>query len=261
MNPSEEPSKDVENKMKELFSQRSRAINMDGLEGYKPGLWTRLQFFMEDHNPFSVYACIATPDEYINMPRNERLVWGMFYKNYYINDGKSFMGRKKDREKVDKFIKETYPIQHFFRKNGYSLYIKLSRFKDAVDYFLNPRQKWLTKQIPKSWCDKTGLLEDLNFAMVVHFIEGEKALDATDWAGSGDLQDTFSKELMDCYDYIKNRKPILQKQYEDSFPDEENRTGVYDIDYAENNRLELLISEEDTKYLTWIVKNRGFFWT
>jgi hypothetical protein len=38
-------------------------------------------------------------------------------------------------------------------------------------------------------------------------------------------------------------------------------TGVFEVDYAENTRLEVLINKEDTKYLVWIVTNRDFFWT
>jgi hypothetical protein len=130
-----------------------------------------------------------------------------------------------------------------------------------VCYKLNPRQKWLKKQIPDGWCDKVCLIKDLNFAMVVHFIDGEKCFDNTDYEGSGEAQTKFATELKDCYDYIKNRRPKLDTEYWAAFPSEETRTGVYETDYAETNRLEVLINKEDTKYLVWIVTNRDFFWT
>ena len=137
---------------------------------------------------------------------------------------------------------------------------KIGRAYDWLRYKLNPSQKWLKKQIPDDWSDKTHLIPELNFAMVVHFVDGEKCFDNTDYEASGENHVKFANDLKDCYDYIKNRRPALQKQHDASYPDEETMTGVYAVDYAELNRLEVLINKEDTKYLVWIVINRDFFW-
>jgi hypothetical protein len=108
--------------------------------------------------------------------------------------------------------------------------------------------------------DKVNLIPDLNFAMVVHFVEGEEALDVTDWDGTSEKHSQFAKELKECYDYIKVRRPALQEQLDNSYPNEETMTGDYNVDYAEHTRLEVLLNKEDTKYLVWIVTNRDYFW-
>jgi hypothetical protein len=248
----------------ELFMKHNKAINMDAYPGgfslrYRVGKW------IEDHNPFGGYQHVGSADEYINMPYRQRTVWLFWYKSPIIScNGKRFswpLGSKDDRNKVDAFIKRKFPIQFFIRDVSFSLKCKLSRLRDWISYTLRPRQKWLAKQIPKSWCDKTHLIQLINFAMVVHFIEEEKALDVTDWEASSPQADKFSKELMDCYNYIKVRRPQLEKEHDNSYPTDETRTGVFDVDYAETNRLEVLLDKEDTKYLTWIVINREYFWT
>lgn len=79
----------------------------------------------------------------------------------------------------------------------------MGRAYDWLRYKLNPRQKWLKKQIPDDWSDKVWLITELNFAMVVHFVDGEKCFDNTDYEASGENHAKFANELKDCYDYIK----------------------------------------------------------
>jgi hypothetical protein len=178
-----------------------------------------------------------------------------------IHDGHNILGRKSERDAVDNFHKYKFPVQYWLRENGFVLKCKLSRVYDSLKYKLNPRQKWLTKQIPNEWCDKVTLVRDVNFAMVVHFIEGEKCFEYTDYEGSGEKHAKFARELLECYFYIKNRRPYLQTQHDNSYPTDDNYTGDYHKDYAEVNRLEKEIEDQDTKWLTWIVTNRAFLWT
>lgn len=246
----------------ELSMKHNKAINMDAYKDYKPSPWYRLSEWIKDHNPFCGYQYVASAEEYINMPYSQRTVWLFWYKDPLINSNGGWpLGRKSDRDKADAFVKKSFPIQFWVRSKGFSLKCKLNRLHDWISNESNPRQRWLTKQIPKGWSDKTYLIQLINFAMVVDFIEGEKALDVTDWEASSAGADQFSKELKDCYDYIKIRRPQLEKDHQNSYPDEDARTGVFEVDYAENTRLELLLNKEDTKYLTWIVTNRDYFWT
>ena len=195
------------------------------------------------------------------MQRSKRTYLYFWYLDAIINDGHTILGRKSERDAIDDFHKYRFPVQYWLRENGFSLKCKIGRAYDWLRYKLNPRQKWLKKQIPDSWSDKVWLIPELNFAMVVHFVEGEKCFDHTDYENSGENHVQFASDLKDCYDYIKNRRPALQKQHDASYPNEETTTGVYAVDYAELNRLEVLINKEDTKYLVWIVINRDFFWT
>jgi hypothetical protein len=97
--------------------------------------------------------------------------------------------------------------------------------------------------------------------MIVHFVEDEKCFEMTDYEGSGEIHLKFARELMECYMYITVRRPNLDKQYWTSFPEDDKYTGDYYKDYAETNRLEKELEEQDTKWLTWIVTNRNFLWT
>lgn len=246
----------------ELFAKRDHAINMNGA-GLRDSYisWYEFCEWAKEKNPFGGYLYVPSADAYMALPWSKRSVWLFWYKNPLITGGTHILGGKKDREALDNFIQGNHPLQYYIRKKGFHLKCKLIELKDWIRYTINPRQKWLTKKIPKHWSDKTYLIPELNFAMVVDFIEGEKALDVTDWVASSEGADQFSKELVDCYEYIKRRRPKIQEDLDNSYPDEDTMTGDYFTDYAELNKLEILLNKEDTKYLTWIVVNRDYFWT
>lgn len=197
----------------------------------------------------------------MNLPRKDRTFMYLWYQDAIITGGRRILGSNADREAIDTFLKYRFPVQYFLRENGFKLKVKLSLLWDTIRYFFNPRQKWLTKQIPNSWCDKVTLVRDINFAMIVHFIEGEKCFEHTDYENSGEHHIKFARELMECYLYIKTRRPMLDKQFWDSYPKDDEFTGDYHKDYAETNRLERELEEQDTKWLTWIITNRGYLWT
>ena len=55
--------------------------------------------------------------------------------------------------------------------------------KYQIKSWFNPSQKWLTKDIPNTWCDKVTLIPHLLFSCLVHFVEEEKGLqDEYDWS-------------------------------------------------------------------------------
>jgi hypothetical protein len=223
--------------------------------------WWEFCWWIEENNPFTKFIYVKSAEEYMNMPRKDRTFMYFWYNDAIINDGTRILGRKSERDAVDTFLKYKFPFQYCLRENGFKLRVKLSDYWDNICYFFNPRQKWLTKQIPNSWCDKVTLIRDVNFAMIVDFIEGEKCFERTDYEGSSEGHIKFARELMECYLYIKTRRPMLDKMYWDSFPDDDKYTGDYLVDYAETNRLEKEMEEQDTKWLTWIVTNRGYLWT
>lgn len=242
-----------------------RAINMPAYPSpnWFMGHWYNFKRWIEYNNPFSGYLYVNSPEEYKMLHHADKTVFEFWYLNVIVKgDGtaRQVIGTKKDRDTVESMIKAKFPIQYKLRKIGFFIKCRLGDCWDNFCYFMNPRQKWLKKQIPNSWSDKTELIRSLNFAMVVNFIEGEKALDVTDWKASSEYHDEFSVGLKDCYDYIKIYRPRLEKEHENSYPADDT-VGDYCTIYAETNRLEKLIEDMDTKYLTWIVQNRAFFWT
>jgi PAB1-binding protein PBP1 len=100
--------------------------------------------------------------------------------------------------------------------------------------------------------------------MVLHFVEQEKCFEHVDFANSSEIHAKFEVELNKCYDYIKFDRKQLEKKIEEAYPT--NHTSVkdaatYEEKYGEVNRLEKELEDLDTKWLVWIVENRGFFWS
>ena len=250
----------------EMFTKHNRAVKMPDFDDYKPSLWSRCTDWIEKNNPFgaSIFK-MCSVEEYLALPYRERHVWLFWYKRVYLSAdgtrGSFILGRKSEREKLENYLASRYPVQYFLRETGFTLRVRFDNFRQWVRNTLKPRQRWLTKQISNGWTDKTTLIPDLNFAMVVHFVEGENCFDHTDYAASGEVHDVFAKELRECYDYIKNVRPKLQHGIDNSYPDEETMTGNYYVDYAEHIKFETELNQTDTKWLVWIVTNRDFFWT
>jgi hypothetical protein len=162
------------------------------------------------------------------------------------------------------------------------------------------RNRWLRKEIPRTWCDKVELLPRIIFATLVDFVEKEKGLCQLDmdWAQEladghvtqsyvDDVQRTYG-ELRDAYRYIKYERDELQDAYDNSYP--KTLPGVHEIfedpkfdesgnksscmkscetlygmsyaeAYAENNRLEALLHQRDQDTMMTIVKHVKLLWT
>lgn len=163
-----------------------------------------------------------------------------------------------------------------------------------ISAFFNPRQKWLTKTIPNTWCDKTALIPHLLFTCLVHYVEGEEGLhDSYDYAE--DLEKGYvsqqyvdsvletDRELREVYNYIKTERQELELSLEASYPKpkdpnedifvktsdivfqmkscEELYGLSYTEAYAEVRRLEGLIEEKDAWAMNTIIKHYQKMWT
>ena len=164
-----------------------------------------------------------------------------------------------------------------------------------ITAWFNPRQKWLTSVIPNRWCDKVELVPLVNFAILIDFVEQENGLNQLDTDWEQELKDGHvSQEYVDnvmrvygelkgVYNYIKNERPQLEKDLENSYPEpkipfneiftplefgsaemastETIYGGSYEEVYGETNRLEKLIEDRDTWALRKIIEHRGVLWT
>lgn len=157
--------------------------------------------------------------------------------------------------------------------------------------FFIPQQRWLTKIIPRTYCDKVELVPRVLFAILVDFVEKEKGLSQLDVDWSKELEDghisqdyiddinrTYG-ELRDAYNYIKHERDALLAAQDDSYPktlptnDEKgNKSSLmqscetlygmsYAEAYAETIRLETLIQQRDQDAMMIIVRNVGMLWT
>jgi len=166
--------------------------------------------------------------------------------------------------------------------------------KHQITSWLKPQQKWLTRSIPNTWCDKVTLIPHLLFECLIHYVEKENGLqDQTDW--SEDLEkghvsqeyiDTLKTRdtlLREVYNYVKTERAALEAAHDNSYPiplspskdlfiknEDGNRTmrscedvyGMsYEDAYAETHRLEKLIEEKDLWAMNTIVKYYQYLWT
>jgi hypothetical protein len=170
----------------------------------------------------------------------------------------------------------------------------------SIRSFFFPQQRWLTRVIPRAFCDKVELVPRVLFAILVDFVEKEKGLSQldADWAKEledghvtqsyiDDINVTYG-ELRDAYNYIKHERDALQAAHDNSYPEmlpgvhgvfeeptvDENGTesscvrscetlyGMsYAEAYAETNRLEALIEQRDQDAMMAIVRNVKVLWT
>jgi hypothetical protein len=145
--------------------------------------------------------------------------------------------------------------------------------------FFNPRNKWLTKKIPKTWVDKDYIIELCLIESLREFVEGEDGLGQYEQSQTDPeypaWQKQFDRELKEAYEIITIQLPQLQKQMDEAWDKVEkpplgadellkwlnNPTPTYEERYGNIDRLEKEIDDLRTKVMTWIVVNRAKMWT
>lgn len=140
------------------------------------------------------------------------------------------------------------------------IYVKFffQNLRDNISVFISPRQKWLTKVIPKTWTDKDDLMRICLFEMLVHFVEeeeGVKLCKESDWEEdikSGYVSKKYVKDhvkwckkVLSLYAYITGERPSIVKKFEQD----------YSLEIEEE------LFKKDTAAMVDIVKTRGYMWT
>ena len=129
-----------------------------------------------------------------------------------------------------------------------------------------PRQRWLTKQIPRTWVDNDHLLETVLYASIIHFVDES----GEDCFGQTVIEGDFAKQLREVYDWAKTGRPAAAKEIEDAMPEFSayvfTNKGIEMTDsgrlaYDKVTELERRFEENDDKCLEWIVKWRKSLWT
>ena len=164
--------------------------------------------------------------------------------------------------------------------------------KYCISAFFNPRQKWLTKKIPTTWCDKTTLIPLVLFECLRHYVEEEGLMSPDVYRKEyedGYISETYRDkmikvvtELREAYDHIVNR-PWLEAEMYDAYPRtiepnmeyfvkgedgnytmrscEELYGCSYKEAYAKQQKLEKLLEKRDLKAMQTIVKYYEYLWT
>ncbi len=198
-----------------------------------------------------------TFEEYLSQPKRARVRFGLYVVPFALD----FEGW----DKWDEYVKKTYPVQYWVRETWTWFSY---RWKDLRRW---PRQtwRWLFKpphplvraSIPRHWMDLSGLIEDINFAIIKQF-ELEMRDSCVDWDSDWSHRN-FKNWILDAVDYIDNRRPALEQAMQDTYPKGLSFSQMMaDPSWGEKYRMyEELIRHKDTDLLQQMVENRGFFWT
>jgi len=154
-------------------------------------------------------------------------------------------------------------------------------YYDHIKPIFKPRHTRIRKSIPRNWSDICTLIENVNFEMIKSFYEDEYIKGYVDWEADK-YHKEFSEWLKKAYKYIIEIRPKLEIDLQNAYPpslpldemfkpfiDENGRKmykmvddGVpYEKKYAEVNRIENLIDDNDTEILIQMIKFRKYFWT
>jgi hypothetical protein len=133
-----------------------------------------------------------------------------------------------------------------------------------------PRNKWLTKQIPRTWQDKDVLLETCVLGALKHYVDedGEDCFHTV--YTSAESEKDFYFEVRKYYELTTIKLVSLQKELDVAWKDVSPRSLTdikvstkddYERIYGKVNRLEKEISDLKTEIMVWVVKNRERLWT
>jgi hypothetical protein len=148
---------------------------------------------------------------------------------------------------------------------------------EQIDSRFFPRQKWLIKKIPRTFCDKDILWEICILEGIKHYVEKDYGLgyDIGDYEFSQndpefpEHQKKFDKEVKENYDLIKIELPrlelLLEKKW-DKIPhydldDINNPKKTYEERYGEVDRIEKEIDDIKTRIMVWAISKRNCIWT
>ena len=137
---------------------------------------------------------------------------------------------------------------------------KIKKFYYSIRDWFNPCQKWLIKEIPNHWSDKTSLIPKLLIACLIDFVEGEKCFERIDYNiydkdgnDTGELND-FADHLKDYYEVASKILPDLRNELEREYNKRSN-------DYTRIDQLEEDINQLEGIICKWVVENRDQLWT
>lgn len=167
---------------------------------------------------------------------------------------------------LDKFYELTdykfRPLSHYWWHDMWYKY---------VSSVFRPRNKWLTKQIPRTWQDKDTLLETCVIGALKHYVDvdGEDCMHVLSTT-EPEWQAEFMRQVQHYYDLATQKLPALQKELAaewDALPPHnwndinKGDKDDYDRKYGKIDRLEKEIHDLQTKIMVWVVENREGLWT
>lgn len=237
-----------------------------------------MNFGSKHHTPSDV----DTPEAYAALPLAERTrkVWYWltpWYLEVYalkLDSDELLDFSSGSFSRYYAFLKKEFPIQYFLRSwDRWPLVMwldfkwrDLKGFYYKIKRFFKPHHPLMLKTIGREWRDLRNIFVDVLYAGVVEFIELEKCFEVTVYDDTPE-HIAFAATLKEVYDFIKNGRPALLHNIEKSYPSKEElkagkqRSATFEELYAKNLALEKELEDKDTKYLTWVIQYRNYFWT
>lgn len=245
------------------------------------------------------YIKVDSLGDYKNLPiekRSKKFLFLTYYIYWYkrpyalpINDFSELFGEDNGQgwSGFKKFVKQEFPIQAFFRETipdfwlNVKIWLKFYWFREF--YYNNIQSIWYPannngrKVFKRQYQDLGQNLINANFAIVRDLVEQKSEYNGVEnlyaeylanpeFSKNEVLADVdqkwhnFRQQLFNCYKYIVDKRPILVKNIEGSYP-ELGAKGDYETLYGALNRAEAELEKMDSAWLKWIVDNRNFFWT
>jgi len=137
--------------------------------------------------------------------------------------------------------------------------------KYKIKCFFNPRNKWVKKAIGNQWHDLDYVYEEILFAGIINYVEGEKCFERVLWKSPEEK--ATKKKILEIYNWAKTGRDKFKKNVDSAYP-EVDLDNLFNVDtdsynklYGKVNKLEEELRDKDTEYLVWLVKNRSVLWT
>lgn len=219
------------------------------------------------------YVKVDSIEEYFALPKEKREKWGFWYLKPYALPWERFNDEESETgwAEFSRQIRKHYPIQGFLREwfwdwdnPVYAFFsLKKMKIKDLwykTKCFFKPKHPIIRKALPKTWCDITSLLIDLNLAMIQQFwIETKDGF--VDWESDEGYRN-FYKQLKQANRYITETRPKLEKRIDSGYKFARNNKNLgYEEQYFKVNYIEKMIDNFDKKYIKWAIDNKDYFWT
>lgn len=216
---------------------------------------------------------VKSVNDYFNLPKKEREEYG-FYKvpfslPWSIYEDTDGWGAFYER------LATEYPIQFFFRvwlfsfSNPVYAFVKqyicwpLDNLKSNLRNLQTPCHPRWRKTLPRhKYCDIVNLIVDSNFNLLLDFYYEEVLNGCVDW-DADEVHRVFHSRLVESVTWIEQTQKELIAKSDDALSRATNDKDVksYEEKYKEYNELEKQIEDKKTDILTWMIKNREFFWT
>ena len=152
----------------------------------------------------------------------------------------------------------------------FSPYWRSRIWYEHVSSHLRPRNKWLTKKIPRTWVDKDTILEIVVLESLKHYVdpEGEDCMNVINT--ECEYQREFYGEVRRNYELATQKLVALQKELDAEWDNVPHRTlkDINTIPKTITNASMARLTASNRKSTTcrlkswsWVVKNRNGLWT